>query len=102
MPTLDEALEYMGIDYADDVIRRNVTRAMATARQILLGAVGEDVETYLPEDPRISELILIYTDDLYSERGVKAKVSTATRNAVQSMVTQLEAELIRKKEAAGA
>lgn len=102
MPTLEEALEYMGIDYADDVIRRRATRAMASARQVLLGAVGEDVETYLPEDPRIGELILIYTDDLYSERGVRAKVSNATRNLVANMVLQLKLELSRKKEEAGA
>ena len=102
MPTLEEALEYMGIDYADDVIRRRVTRAMATARQILLGAVGDDVETYLPADPRFGEVILIYTDDLYSERGVRAKVSNATRNLVANSVLQLKLELDRKKEAAGA
>lgn len=102
MPTLEEALEYMGIDYADDVIRRRATRAMASARQVLLGAVGDDVETYLPNDPRIGELILIYTDDLYSERGVRAKVSNATRNLVANMVLQLKLELSRKKEEAGA
>lgn len=100
MPTIEEALGYLGIDYADEVIRANVTRTMATARQILLGAVGEDVETYLPDDPRISELILIYTDDLYSERGVRAKVSNATRNLVANMVLQLKLELSRKKEGA--
>lgn len=101
MPTIEDALGYMGIDYADDVIRSNVTRAMATARQVLLGAVGKDVETYLPDDPRIGELILIYTDDLYSERGVRAKVSNATRNLVANMVLQLKLELTRAKEAAG-
>lgn len=102
MPTLEEALEYMGIDYADDVIRRRVTRAMKTARKILLGAVGDDVETYLPDDPRFGEVILIYTDDLYSERGVRAKVSNATRNLVANSVLQLKLELDRKKEEAGA
>lgn len=98
MPTLEEALAYLGIDYADDQIRTNVTRTLATARQILLGAVGEDVETFLPGDPRIAELILIYTDDLYSERGIRAKVSNVTRNLVANMVLQLKLELSRKKE----
>ena len=102
MLTQEKALNYLGIDYADDVIIRRVTKALATARQVLLGAVGDDVETYLPEDPRIGELILIYTDDLYSERGVRAKVSNATRNLVANMVLQLKLELARAKEGAGA
>ena len=102
MPTLEDALGYMGIDYVDPQIRTNLTRAMSTARQTLLGAVGEDVETFLPGDPRIDELILIYTDDLYSERGVRAKVSNATRHLVANMVLQLRLELARKKEEAGA
>ena len=100
MPTIEEALDYLGIDYADDMIRANVTRSLSAARQVLLGAVGEDVETFLPGDHRIAELILIYTDDLYSERGVKAKVSNATRNLVANMVLQLKLELSRAKEAA--
>ena len=101
MITLDDALDYMGIDYADDVIRANVARAMGSAEKILLGAVGRDLETYLPDDPRSDELRLIYTDDLYSERGVSAKVSGATRKLVANMVLQLRLELADAKEAAG-
>lgn len=98
MPTIEQALEYMGIDYADELVRHNVSRAMATAARALRSAVGDDVEEYLPDDPRVVELILIYTDDLYSERGVSAKVSGATRNLVASMELQLRLELRRAKE----
>lgn len=93
MPTYEEALEYLGIDYADDVVKRNVTRALATAGATLRGAVGDDVETLLPGDPRVKELVLIYADDLYSNRGVAAKVSGATRRLVQTMELQLRLEL---------
>ena len=41
MPTIEQALEYMGIDYADELVRHNVSRAMATAARTLRGAVGE-------------------------------------------------------------
>lgn len=99
MPTIEQALDYMGIDYADDMIRANVNRAMATAARTLLGAVGDDVEELLPNDPRVAELILIYTDDLYSERGVGAKVSAATRQLVHSMEWQVKLELRRAREA---
>lgn len=97
MPTIEEALMYLGYDQSDEMVLTNVQRAMATAQAILYGAVGEDVEQYLPNDPRIKELILIYTDDLYSERGIHAKLSTATRRLVANMVLQLQLELARKK-----
>lgn len=100
MPELKEALQYLGIDYSDDVTNANVTRAMKTAQKTLQGAVGEDVDEFLPGDPRVAELILIYTDDLYSERGVAAKVSAATRSLVADMELQLRLELARARKAA--
>lgn len=100
MPTLQDALFHLGIDYADTVVSANVQRALNTAVKTLHGAVGVDVETYLPNDPRIDELVLIYTDDLYSERGVSAKVSNATRTLVSTMELQLQMELRKAKEAA--
>lgn len=98
MPTYEEALEYLGIDYADDVVQRNVTRALATAGATLRGAVGDDVETLLPNDPRVKELALIYLDDLYSNRGVSAKVSSATRRLVHTMELQLVLVLRKARE----
>lgn len=101
MPTLEEALLYLGIDYTDEMTNANVTRALATAARTLQGAVGEDIDTYLPDDPRVKELTLIYTDDLYSTRGVAAKVSGATRRLVADMELQLRLELARAKEGMG-
>ena len=98
--SIDEALAYLGIDYADEVVTANVTRALNTAKKILQGAVGSDVETYLPDDPRTTELVLIYLDDLYSDRGLSAKVSNATRRLVANMELQLKLELQKAKEAA--
>ena len=102
MPTYEEALAYLGIDYPDEVVKRNVNRALATAQKTLLGAVGEDVEQFLPDDERVKELVLIYADDLYSNRGVSAKVSGATRKLVRDMVQQLQLELRTAREEAGA
>lgn len=100
MPTVEDALNYLGIDYADDIVTKNVARALNTAQRTLQGAVGEDVSDHLPDDPRVTELILIYMDDLYSERGVSAKVSGATRRLVQDMELQLRLELAAAKAAA--
>ena len=102
MPTVEDALVYLGIDYPDDVIRKNVTRALATAVKTLHGAVGEDVETLMPDDPRAKELVLIYVDDLYSQRGISAKVSGTTRRMVADMVLQLQMEMRILREEAGA
>lgn len=105
MPTLEEALLYKGLtpeDYAGDtVVESNARRALETAKRTVLGAVGDDVETYLQDDPRVKELVLIYFDDLYSERGVSAKVSGAVRRSVFDMEWQLRLELRQAKEAAG-
>ena len=102
MPTTEDALAYLGIDYADDLVRKNVNRALATAIKVLHGAVGEDVETLMPNDSRAKELVLIYMDDLYSEKGVSAKVSGATRRMVTDMEMQLRLELRTLREEAGA
>lgn len=98
--TLEAARMHKGIDYPDEVTDARITKALAAARATLLGAVGEDLEDYLADDPRADELILVYFDDLYSERGVSAKVSGATRRLVVDMELQLKMELRTAKEAA--
>lgn len=100
MPTLEDCLTYLGIDYADEIVRKNVSRALATAVKVLHGAVGEDVETLLPDDLRAKELVLLYMDDLYSEKGISAKVSGATRRMVADMELQLRLELRTLREEA--
>ena len=100
MPTLEDARLYLGIDYPDDVTDSNIKRALRSAESVLYGAVGEDVATYLPDDPRIDELILIYMEDLYSQRGVAAKVSGATRRLVADMELQLRMELATARDKA--
>lgn len=101
MPTLEAALMYLGIDYADDMVTKNVERALNSAWRTVLSAVGEDAPTYLGDDPRLEELTLIYLDALYSERGVSAKTLGATRSLVSGMELQLRMELSRWKEVAG-
>ena len=103
MLTLEAAWNYLGMDVTDDrLVNANIERCLRTAEKILHGAVGEDVATYLPDDPRIDELQLIYMEDLYSQRGLAAKVSNATRRMVFDMEQQLKMELRTAKEAAQA
>ena len=99
MPTTEEALEYIGIDYPDALILKNVERAMATARGLVRGGVGGDVYDLMADDSRVKELTLIYTDDLYSNKGVSAKVSGSIRRLVADMEQQLRLELVDLREA---
>lgn len=102
MLSLDDAMIYLGIDYPDERVTHNVESALKAAQSTLLGAVGSDLEKYLPDDPRAAELVRIYLDDLYSERGVSAKVSGATRSLVTTMEWQLRLDLRKAREEAGA
>lgn len=103
-PTIKDLQAYCGIDYADDMVTINLTRALATANATLKGAIGEDVDTVLPDDERAHTLVLIYGDDLYSNRGVfntdNAKVSGATRRMTNDLETQVRLEYRLKKEGA--
>ena len=100
--TIDDAKDHLGIDYADDTIARNLTRMMATAEATLRGAVGDDIEEYLPDDPRAKDLTLAYLAELYEERALSAKAASATRSLLITLEWQLKMELDRAREAAQA
>lgn len=92
--SVDEVLEYLGIDYVDDMVIANIQRAIKTADFYLKGSIGEN---YPVEDPRSKELTLIVVADLYDNRGltVSANVSANTRKLVDDMSLQLRLELRR-------
>lgn len=102
MPTVEEALIYLGIDYADEVVTANVTRALSSAIQTLHGSIGDDIEDYLPGDPRARELVLLYLDDLYTNRGLSNKAIGSERRLIRDMEWQLRLELRQAREAAEA
>lgn len=101
MMTLQDALDRLGIDYADEKVEKNVERALAAAERTLRGAVGERVHVLLPEDPRVTELTGIYLEDFYDNRGTNAKVAGATRALVNTLELQLRLELRRAEQTAG-
>ena len=94
MPTLDEVKDYLGIDYADAMVERNLTRCISTADAYIRGSVGTD---YPVDDPRVKELALIFISDLYDNRGMIEKVAGNVRRLVDDMSLQLRLEL-RKSE----
>lgn len=90
--SVDEVLDYLGIDYADEKVNRNITRAIATADKILQGSIGVN---YPIEDARSKELALIIVSDLYDVRGMTTRdnVSNNVRRLVEDMSLQLKLEL---------
>jgi hypothetical protein len=90
--TVNEALAYLGIDYADDMVNLNVGRMIKTADAYLKGSVGEN---YPKDDPRSKELALIIISDLYDKRGLVSTISGNTRKLVDDLSLQLRLELRR-------
>lgn len=98
MLTIEDALTYLGIDYADEQVTRNVSRALQDAQSYLQSAVGADVFELLPDDSKTERLVLAYLSDLYDERGTSAKAGNAKREMIHSMELQLRLELSRLRE----
>ena len=101
MPTIEEALQVLGIDYTDTAVTANVIRKLEAANKRLQRAVGDDVWDLLPEDPEAKELLFAYLEESYNEQGViSAKTSNARRAMVTDAELQLRLELARLRAAA--
>ena len=90
--SVDEVKDYLGIDYADETVERNINRAIKTADSYLKGSIGENYPT---DDPRAKELALIIVSDLYDNRGLNSTISGNTRKLVDDLPQQLRLELRR-------
>lgn len=99
MPVLEEALDYLGIDYADEIVSQNVQRALNAAAGVVKGAVGDDVYELLPDSEKLKEFTLLHTADLYDERNTTTlKTAAVNRRIITVMELQLKMEYRRKKE----
>lgn len=88
----EEVRAYLGIDYADEMVNKNIDRAIKTADAYLKGSIGDN---YPVEDPRSKELALIIISDLYDNRGLQSTISGNTRRLVDDLSLQLRLELRR-------
>ncbi len=94
MVTINDAAQHIGIDYLDDEITRaNLQRALDSAIYRLYGAVGRDVETYMEGDPRVDQLVLIYTEEGYDNHPGSAKQDAAKNHLRDNLELQLKLEL---------
>ena len=102
MVSVNEAAQHLGIDYLDDVMTRaNLQRALDAAIYRLYGSVGKDVETYMDGDPRVTQLILIYTEEGYDNHPGSAKQDAAKNHLRDNLELQLVLELRDLRETGG-
>lgn len=102
MVTINDAAQHIGIDYLDDeMTKANLRRALDSAIYRLYGSVGRDVETYLEGDPRIDQLVLIYTEEGYDNHPGSAKQDAAKNHLRDNIELQLRLELRALKDAGG-
>lgn len=100
MVTINEAAQHIGIDYLDDgMTAANLQRALDSAIYRLYGAVGRDVVTYLSSDPRVDQLVLIYTEEAYDNHPGSAKQDAAKNHLRDNLELQLLLELRTLREA---
>ena len=103
MVTIQSAAMHIGIDYLDDeMTAANLQRALDSAIYRLFGAVGRDVEVYLDGDPRVDQLILIYTEEAYDNHPGSAKQDAAKNHLRDTLELQLLLELRALREEDGA
>ena len=102
MVTIKEAAEHIGIDYLDDgMTSANLQRALDSALYRLYGAVGRDVDAYLADDPRVIQLVLIYTEEAYDNHPGSAKQDAAKNHLRDNLELQLKLELSILRESGG-
>ena len=90
MITQQDVFDYLGIDYADEVIKRTVDRIIKTTDSFLASSLGKE---YPQDDPRVKELALMIAGDLYDNRGISDKVSANMRRLADDFSLQLRLEM---------
>lgn len=93
---LQDALDYLGIDFSDDTqINANVNAAINASEAYLKGAIGEDADL---SDPRAETLAKMVISDLYYQRGTTETPSPTVRRLVSDFILQLKCEELRKND----
>lgn len=87
--TVEETTGSMGIDYADEVVKKRIERLIDVADKYLQGAIGKE---YPRDDARAKELALLTIEDLY-DRGVTDKVSKSIEKLANDFSMQLRIEM---------
>lgn len=90
--TEQDVYDYLGIDYADEMVSRRVRALIDTVDSYLTGAVGRDyVFAVTPGSlAKARELGLVLIGELYDSRGATAKNNSVIRTILSSMLLHLQ------------
>lgn len=90
--TEQDVFDYLGVDYADDMISRRVRALIETVDSYLTGAVGKDYAIAVgPESlAKAKEVGLMLIGELYDNRGVEGKERSVIRTLLSSMLLHLQ------------
>jgi len=88
MPTIEEVKDYLGIDFADSVSDRNISRFIDVAESYLKGSIS-----VLPEDDeRVKQLALFIIEDLYDRGSYSVKENSTIEKMKNDFIMQLQCE----------
>ena len=93
--TDQDVLDYLGVDYADDMVMRRVRSLLAAMDSYLMGAIGNDYATAVsPESlAKARELGLMLIGELYDGRGASTKERAVVRTLLSSMMLHLQLDI---------
>lgn len=87
-----DVYDYLGIDYADDMVSRRVQGLLMAIDSYLTGAIGADYAVAVsPESlAKAKEIGLMLIGELYDGRGGTGKERTVVRTLLSSMMLHLQ------------
>lgn len=89
-----DVLAYIGIDYADDMVERNISRQIGVAEKFVIGSIGEN---FPRDDDRIKEIMLMVVADLYEHRGILTSTTAGNaRKLLHDLSLQIRLEMRRR------
>lgn len=89
MPTIEEIKDYLGIDFTDEVIDRNLNRLIKVADSYLKGSIGDE---YPKDDERTKQLVLFIIEDLYDRGSYSVKENSTLEKMKNDFIMQLQCE----------
>ena len=86
---VQEAKDYLGIDYADEMIERRLNSVIKSTDLFLDGAIGKG---YDRTDSRVKEVALMIIGEMFEDRALTSKEAWSYRRLTQNLIYQLRIE----------
>ena len=93
--TDQDVYDYLGVDYADDMVARRVRALIDAVDSYLTGAIGRDYATAVTPESlyKAKEVALMLIGELYDGRGASTKERAVVRTLLSSMMLHLQLDI---------